>query len=1140
MAAVAVAGALGCTPGNGPATPTLDPADAQTLVLHQNRGIGMLERYDYVAAVAELGKAYAIAPDWVPIRFHLALAYLHAGPETRERSLEMMMAIIVEDPTHVHALYAAGILLENQGATEEALPLFGMAWELSKDPIIGAKLGVLMVSLDLEDEALAILEDVHARRPALVSPVNQLMLLHRRLGNDAMSDAFYEKLKALKGQINDERKWIKAGEEIRDAYGNLGRYSLAIHDYGDPGTDVDRPIGDVSITGEVALLDGAASGDSPPGAPAYLGMAAFDFDSDGDLDLFLCRGTEPSALLRNDGGLQFTDVAAEAGVQVVGAYAVAVGELDVDPSQSGPSSTAPRAVPDLVVALPGGLRVFRNRGDGTFDDSTVASGLSGDPGGARAILLVDADQEGDLDLFVSGGDGTPNRLYANKGPGVFVDATEGSGLAGDGGSYGPAAVLDADEDYDLDLLVTRPDGPPVLFLNDRLLRFRAVDGWLPADLDSAHGALVGDLDGDSHEDVVLCGESGASVAWGDGGTFTAERLPGAPGGPAVAVDGLLRGRRDLVFAQGALLPAASSGRGFGNALDLAVGNGLANVLTAELDGGGAELVVHEPGQPTRILKLDSDAVGSALVLDFQGVIRNDVQAGWSNLEGRHAWVEVKSGPYWQAHRIGNTSGFGVSAPTRTVFGVGDAAQADFVRTLWPDAVQQGVLDVPVGAPYLIVEEQRRPDSCPLLFVWDGERYAWVTDFLGAGGLGFLIAPGVYAAPDVTESVKVPAELVAPDDEGRLVFKLVEAMEEVVYLDDVDLLVVDHPADVSVYPDERFTGEKPFADGDLIAHREEILPVAARDGRGRDVLGLIERTDRRYSEDPDLHPRLTGAIFESALELDFGDELAQVAPGDPLVLHINGWIEYGYTRTSVAAAGEGFEYVVPTLEAWQPSGDGGGAWTTLATLGYPAGFPRVMTLDVTGKVSRETPRLRIRTSFEVYWDRVWLAPRVATNEVARVTKLSPVVADLRRIGYPREFSPDGRHPRIYDYGTRDEAMPWKTVEGDYTRFGDVLPLLDTADDRYVIYGKGEEIDVRFETSTLPALPDGWTRSYVLAFDGWCKGQELYIAHGFTVEPLPFHGMSHYPYRADEAYPDDEEHRAYRAEWNTRRVRAPARR
>ena len=171
--------------------------------------------------------------------------------------------------------------------------------------------------------------------------------------------------------------------------------------------------------------------------------------------------------------------------------------------------------------------------------------------------------------------------------------------------------------------------------------------------------------------------------------------------------------------------------------------------------------------------------------------------------------------------------------------------------------------------------------------------------------------------------------------------------------------------------------------------------------------------------------------------------------------------------------------------------------------------------------------------------MWLALEVDAERDVRRTLLDPTTAELRRCGYPREYSPDGGVPRIYDYHTTDPSMPWKTVEGEFTRFGDVRPLVLASDDMYVICGKGEEIDVRFATSSLPPLPDGWTRSYVLRFDGWCKGQELYTAHGMTVEPLPFHGMSNYPYRDDERGDDDAAHRRYRAEWNTRRVRGVAR-
>lgn len=1117
----------------GGAPPALTPEDAARLIALQNRGIGLLERYDYGDAVAPLRECVKLAPHWPAARIHLALALLHQGTESRPEARAILDGVLKEYPDEPRASFLAAWLAENAGETERAVVLYRYAYRVTQeDPIVGARLGIVLAGVDGgEREALKLLESVHARRPALVAPVNQLMLLHRQLGDDAASETYLAKLRALKGRVNPDIESAKVGEEMRDAYGGMGPLSAADRSF----LDVFRTGPEEDRLAEVRLeppRSGPPVGAAGPVAP-HLGAAVLDFDRDGDLDVFVCGGSGPSLLLRNDRGT-LTDVADAAGVAAVGAYAVAAGEIDVQPSATAPGQPpGRRALVDLVVVRADGITLLRNRGDGTFADATKDSGLATDPGGARSALLWDADQDGDLDLFLSGAAGSSNRLWANRGAGSFSDATKDSGLAGDGGAYGPAAVLDFDEDYDLDLVVSRPEAPPALFANARLLRFESVAPPNTAG-PAVHGLVVADLDADGPEDVVLFGDSAATLLRRVPGakSFDVMALPGTPGGPAVDVDPRLAGRRTLFFSDGTLVdsvtfPSYAARR----PSEL---RGLANVIAADLDGDGCEEIVRvAPGRRAEILRFATESRGNALVLDLEGVIRNDVQAGWSNLEGRGALVEVKAGTRWQQRRAGNPSGYGCATGNRLVFGLGSARQADFVRILWPDGVQHAVLDVPSGAPQPIVEEERRPSSCPLLFSWDGERWAFVTDFLGVGGVGFLIAPGVYGPPDPTESVKVDAALVRPRDGNRLVFKLHEAMEEVCYVDHTDLEVLDHPADVTVFPDERFAGEPPFPDGRTIACREEILPVVARDAAGADVTERVAAIDRRYPDAFRLHPRLLGATDEAVLDLDFGDRLAGVAPGDGIALLAHGWIEYGYTRTSVAAAGEGFAYQAPTLEAFDAKS---GAWRTLvANLGYPAGFPRTMTYDLTGLVSRETPRLRLRTNFEVYWDRVWLAPTVDAESTVRRTILPVESSSLQWVGYPREFSPDGRIPRIYDYGTMDPSAPWKTVAGDYTKFGDVTPLLRAADDMYVIYGKGEEIEVRFDAGALPPLPEGWARSYVIRFTGWCKGQEIYTAHGWTVEPLPFLGMSHYPYREDERFPDGEAHRRWRAEWNTRRVR-----
>jgi hypothetical protein len=86
---------------------------------------------------------------------------------------------------------------------------------------------------------------------------------------------------------------------------------------------------------------------------------------------------------------------------------------------------------------------------------------------------------------------------------------------------------------------------------------------------------------------------------------------------------------------------------------------------------------------------------------------------------------------------------------------------------------------------------------------------------------------------------------------------------------------------------------------------------------------------------------------------------------------------------------------------------------------------------------------------------------------------------------------------------------------------------------LIVQPGDELRLRFDGRSLPPTPAGWTRDFLLKVDGWAKDRDPNTAHSTSVEPLPFHGMSGYPYRADEHFPDDEAHRKWRNEWNTRK-------
>src|SRR5438128_10931781 len=151
-----------------------------------------------------------------------------------------------------------------------------------------------------------------------------------------------------------------------------------------------------------------------------------------------------------------------------------------------------------------------------------------------------------------------------------------------------------------------------------------------------------------------------------------------------------------------------------------------------------------------------------------------------------------------------------------------------------------------------------------------------------------------------------------------------------------------------------------------------------------------------------------------------------------------------------------------------------------------------TIEVTSHVHGPRCQLRLRTNMHVYWDRIFMAPLLARlpagenrkTEHRRTHGVEVASAHLEARGCPQEFSPDGRQPAIYDYH-RVDATPVTRLSGRLTRFGDVADLLRETDDRFVIFGPGDDLTVRFNAADLPPLPQAWTRSYVLRTWGYCK-------------------------------------------------------
>ncbi|HEX2269466.1 MAG TPA: hypothetical protein VHH35_08030, partial [Pyrinomonadaceae bacterium] len=453
---------------------------------------------------------------------------------------------------------------------------------------------------------------------------------------------------------------------------------------------------------------------------------------------------------------------------------------------------------------------------------------------------------------------------------------------------------------------------------------------------------------------------------------------------------------------------------------------------------------------------------------------------------------------------------------------------DAVRVIWPAGIVQAETEIAgAGAkPAMnvsLTELDRKPSSCPYLYVWNGERFVFLTDFLGGGEMGHLDSPGTYNTPDPDEYVRIDGDLLKPRD-GRYELRVTNELEEALFVDRVQLIAVAHPRGVDVYPNEGLTIPPPRFK--LHTTRNAQPPLSAIDEHGHDVLARIAHVDRQYPDDFQLH-QIRGYADEHTLTLKLDN-----AHKNPVLL-LTGWTDYAWSSDNLAASQSGKSLSLPALQVK----DRHGRWkTVIENVGIPVGRPQTIVVDLAGKFLSESREVRIITNMRIYWDQVLVATP-AGDSPAQLTRISPSVADLRWRGFSREHSPDGRQPMTYDYKKVSFTSPWKVMTGRYTREGDVRELLLSSDDMFVISRPGDELVLSFPAGKLPPLPDGWTRTFLLYADGFSKEMDINSASPDQVGPLPFHGMSKYPYSWPERYPLTPERWRYLETYNTRVVTSP---
>ncbi len=876
------------------------------------------------------------------------------------------------------------------------------------------------------------------------------------------------------------------------------------------------------ISEDVGLgQDLRADGDS---ARATIRMAVADYDGDNDHDIFVVGerdtpGQTVRHLLQDDAG-RFRDVAVEAGIESSGTNALFT-DYDNDGSL------------DLYIVKPGANVLYQNRADGSFRDVTAAAGV-GDGGRGRVTVFLDIDHDGDLDGFV-GNDG-PNRLFRNNADGTFTEQASTMGLAGSGARTVDAAFGDFDDDGDIDLFTVNETASNALYSNLRQSRFDNTTAAAGLASDGRSSAVaVADYDNDGFLDLLVTSfDAGRHQFFRNrsDGTFERDtrpaavyrRVAGTPVYDAEFFDFDNDGFLDIVMAAGedGLLLFRNDGPGtFTDLTELlpasAVPAGAAAVAVADYgEDGDLDIFVATFDGGIRLLRNDGGNVNHFLTMKLVGLTTG---SGKNNYFGIGAKLEVRAGDLYQL-RV-------VTQPT-THIGLGSRLKADVVRIVWTNGVPQNIFFP--GGDQDLLEQQILKGSCAFVYTWDGEEYSFVKDVMWKSAIGMPtgIMGGLrsYAPPDASkEYLKIPGDRLKPRD-GKYTLQLTEELWEVAYVDEVKLLTVDHPDSVEVYVDEKFVPPGP-PKLRIYQVATKQYPVAAWDDHQTDLLTRIRAKDDVYIDN--LTPgKYQGLTEEHDLILDLGD----IAPGDSLHLFLQGWVFPTDASINVAMAQSD---VHRTIFPYVQVPDATGEWrTVVANMSFPSGKDKTVVVDLTGTFSAKDYRVRIRTNMEIYWDHVFFTqPRgsVPTN----VTTLAPSLADLHYRGFSRLYRKGGRHgPHWFDYASVTTESPWLDMVGSYTRYGDVLPLLTNSDDMYVIMPAGDEVTIEFDVDGAPPVPRGWTRDFLLYTDGWIKDGDLNTATGQTVEPLPFHDMSRYPYGREESYPDDPTRQAFLEQYNRRTI------